>query len=176
LATDLGDLDGDGDLDWILASFNGDWRLFVNIGQGMFQFQQEFPAPDAASCSLMMDFDNDGDLDLALIDELEDVVILMQQQGPIVPEFVRGDCNQDDMMDIADSIFELNYLFVPNGPEPGCDDACDMNDDGTLDIADGVYLITHLFSMGSPPPDPFPGCGFDPTDDFSDCTDFPACP
>ncbi|MEE8143279.1 MAG: FG-GAP-like repeat-containing protein, partial [Planctomycetota bacterium] len=137
LATDLGDLDGDGDLDWILASFNGDWRLFTNDGQGVFQFLQEFPAPDAASCSLMMDFDNDGDLDLALIDELEDVVILMQQQGPIVPEFVRGDCNQDDMVDIADSIFTFNYLFVQGSREPGCDDACDMNDDGDVDIADG---------------------------------------
>lgn len=77
LATDLGDLDGDGDLDWTISSFSGDWFLFRN-DSGNFAFQQEFLAPEAASCSLMMDFDNDGDLDLALIDELEDEVILMR--------------------------------------------------------------------------------------------------
>ena len=81
IATDLGDLDGDGDLDWIVASFVGDWRLFVNDGAGGFTFDREFPATQAASCSLMVDMDADGDLDLALIDELEDEVILHHQLG-----------------------------------------------------------------------------------------------
>jgi FG-GAP-like repeat/Bacterial Ig-like domain len=81
IATDLGDLDGDGDLDWILASFSGDWRLFLNDGAGAFVFDREFPATQAASCSLMVDMDADGDLDLALIDELADEVILVHN-GP----------------------------------------------------------------------------------------------
>ncbi|MEM7356044.1 MAG: FG-GAP-like repeat-containing protein [Acidobacteriota bacterium] len=78
LATDLGDLDGDGDLDWIVASFGGDWTLFTNDGDGTFTFDREFAAPAAASCSLMMDIDNDGDLDLALIDELADELIVLE--------------------------------------------------------------------------------------------------
>ncbi|MEE9296533.1 MAG: VCBS repeat-containing protein [Phycisphaerae bacterium] len=87
LATDLGDLDGDGDLDWVTSSFGGDWLLFVNNGSGNFTPADEFLSPVAASCALMLDFDNDGDLDLALIDELADVVILMQNSGatPLVP-------------------------------------------------------------------------------------------
>jgi hypothetical protein len=84
IATDLGDLDGDGDLDWIIASFSGDWRLFLNDGSGVFTFDREFPATDAASCSLMVDMDGDGDLDLALIDELEDEVILLHNAGSTV--------------------------------------------------------------------------------------------
>jgi hypothetical protein len=84
LATDLGDLDGDGDLDWITASFGGDWRLFLNDGAGGFTFDREFPATQAASCSLMIDMDRDGDLDLALIDELEDEVILLHNAGSTV--------------------------------------------------------------------------------------------
>ena len=84
LATDLGDLDGDGDLDWIVASFNGDWSLFLNDGAGGYTFDREFPAPIAASCSLMVDMDNDGDLDLALIDELADEVILQHNLGEAI--------------------------------------------------------------------------------------------
>ena len=75
LATDLADLDGDGDLDWMVASFGGDWTLFRNDAAG-FVFAGEFAAPEAASCSLAMDLDGDGDLDLALIDELADQVLL----------------------------------------------------------------------------------------------------
>jgi hypothetical protein len=78
LSTDLGDIDGDGDLDWLISSFSGDWQLFLNDGSGSFALDQTFPAPQSASCAQMLDFDNDGDLDLALIDELEDVVILMK--------------------------------------------------------------------------------------------------
>lgn len=78
LATDLGDLDGDGDLDWICASFSGDWSLFINDGAGQFTFLREFEATSAASCSVMFDADNDGDLDLGLIDELDDTVQILR--------------------------------------------------------------------------------------------------
>ena len=65
LAADLGDLDGDGDLDWLTSSYQGHWRLNLNDGDGSFTFFQSFPPTAAASCSLPLDFDNDGDLDLA---------------------------------------------------------------------------------------------------------------
>jgi len=81
LATDLGDLDGDGDLDWINSSFSGDWSLHVNDGSGRFLFHREFAATSAASCSTMFDADNDGDLDLALIDELDDTVQILRHVG-----------------------------------------------------------------------------------------------
>ena len=82
LATDLADLDGDGDLDWITSSYAGDWRIYLNNGAGAFAFHREFDAPDAASCSVALDFDRDGDLDLALIDEETDVVLLMRNSEP----------------------------------------------------------------------------------------------
>ncbi len=81
LATDLGDLDGDGDLDWITSSFNGDWVVLENDGSGNYSYSMELQAPDAASCSLMADFDNDGDLDLALVDELDNLVIIKRNDG-----------------------------------------------------------------------------------------------
>lgn len=83
LSSDLGDLDGDGDLDWVTSSYQGDWRVFTNNGDGTFTFSREFNAPTAASCALLFDFDNDRDLDIALIDELDDVVILMKNSGTL---------------------------------------------------------------------------------------------
>lgn len=86
LATDLGDIDGDGDLDWVTSSFSGDWQLFLNDAQASFHLALEFPATAAASCALMLDIDNDGDLDLALIDEIADEVQLVRENSvpPVV--------------------------------------------------------------------------------------------
>ncbi|MBL4661704.1 MAG: VCBS repeat-containing protein [Alcanivoracaceae bacterium] len=87
LASDLGDLDGDGDLDWVTSSFSGDWMLFKNNGSGGFDFDQKFDAPIAASCALLFDIDNDLDLDMVLIDEQADVIFIMSNQGASLATF-----------------------------------------------------------------------------------------
>jgi len=87
LSSDLGDLDGDGDLDWVTSSFDGDWSLFLNQGDGTFMLDREFSAPMAASCALLGDFDNDFDLDLALVDEQADLFITMSNDGADIPPF-----------------------------------------------------------------------------------------
>lgn len=301
IATDVGDIDGDGDLDWVSSSFSGDWRLLTNDGTGFFTFNQEFPSPQAASCALLLDIDNDQDLDLALIDELADVIVIYRQgtgSGPAndlcanaipvasgVPvagsttpassdgtsscgttdgardvwysytaatsgsvtfstcndanfdtvlavydgcggveigclddspqcsgattslvlsltagstywirvtgwngdagdfvltvtgdpvEFVRGNCNQDTGVDIADAIALLGQLFS-GLPATTCPDACDVNDDGNLDISDPVSLLGFLFSSGVIAA-PHPGCGTDTTADLLSCSTFSGCP
>ncbi|MCP4202639.1 MAG: hypothetical protein GY769_11975 [bacterium] len=92
LATDLADLDGDGDLDWVTSSFFGNWMMWENDGGGAFSLDRSFPAPQAASCSLPMDLDNDGVLDLVLIDELEDEIVLMKNRAVLfADDFESGD-------------------------------------------------------------------------------------
>jgi len=147
LATDLGDLDGDGDLDWIISSFSGDWWLYRNDGGGTFGFLREFDAPLAASCCLLPDIDNDGDLDLALVDELADVVILMQNSGAAS---VPGDFDGDGDVDLSDFlVFQQCFGGSNNPPAPTCPPGvdADLDGDGDVDLAD--FLIFQQNFTGS---------------------------
>lgn len=76
--------------------------------------------------------------------------------------FVRGDCNADGAVTIADVIYTAYSLHVPGSPLPPCAAACDANDDGVRDISDAIFVWNALFLSG-PVPSPYPGCGFDPT-------------
>ncbi len=85
------------------------------------------------------------------------------------PGFRRGNTNNDSAVDLADSLFVVNYLFS-GGPQPTCMDAADTNDDGALDISDTIFLLNYLFISGPIPPSPGPqSCGIDTTDDNLDC-------
>ncbi len=90
------------------------------------------------------------------------------------PEFIRGDANTDGMLDIADGIFLLSYLFV-NGPNPPCDDAADANDDGRIDLGDPIRILGYFFRGEDPIPAPHPHCGIDPTADQLGCEVYTAC-
>src|SRR5690606_23052862 len=54
VAIDVGDLDGDGDLDAIISEVFGDWLIYKNNGNGVFSFNQTVDAPLGASCALML--------------------------------------------------------------------------------------------------------------------------
>jgi hypothetical protein len=88
--------------------------------------------------------------------------------------FTRGDINDDSVINIADAVAALSYLF--SGGPATCLDAVDTNDDGNANVADGVFLLSFLFSGGSAPPAPSPGCGADPTTDPLDCASYSSCP
>ncbi|MGE3166676.1 MAG: hypothetical protein AB7O52_17375 [Planctomycetota bacterium] len=72
--------------------------------------------------------------------------------------YLRGDCNNDAVYDIADGVFLLNALFQ-GGLLPSCVEACDSNGEGVVDSSDAVYTFTYQFAGGPPPPMPFPDCG-----------------
>ena len=77
-----------------------------------------------------------------------------------VPTFVRGDANHDNIANIADGIFIVNYLFL-NQASPACELAADVNADLLIDISDIVYLLFWQFNSGPQPPFPYPTCGND---------------
>jgi hypothetical protein len=79
------------------------------------------------------------------------------------PRFLRGDCNADGDVNIADPIALLGYLFA-DAAEPICLEACNGNDDGDLNIADPIAILGYLFgSTGQNLPPPSTECGTDPT-------------
>ena len=68
--------------------------------------------------------------------------------------FIRGDTNQDVLIDLGDVVTILNYLFI-NEPGPECLARMDVQDDNAIDIGDGIYLLNFLFTAGAAPPEPF---------------------
>ncbi len=108
LAIDLGDLDGDGDLDMIASNFSGNWRLWENDGIGNFINAQDYPSSTAASCAVFHDRDNDGDLDMTGIDEIDDLLILFENRPTAI-----GNHQEDPGL----SDFELSQNY-PNPFNP----------------------------------------------------------
>ena len=82
--------------------------------------------------------------------------------------FIRGDVNNDGVVNNADVSYLFNYLYQ-SGPEPCEWSAADVNDDGTVDHSDPVYLNNYLFQGGPAPFDPFPTAGHDCTIGDSIC-------
>jgi hypothetical protein len=66
-----------------------------------------------------------------------------------------GDANSDDIIDISDMVYIINYVFMMGSPAP--EPACrgDASGDDVIDVTDAVYLMNYTFGSGSPPP---PGC------------------
>lgn len=87
--------------------------------------------------------------------------------------FVRGDANQDGVVDISDGSFILNYLFR-GGSAPGCADPADANDDGVIDISDASHIYGFQLLGTAQMPAPYPNPGYDPTsNDPASCGDRP---
>lgn len=82
--------------------------------------------------------------------------------GLEVDEFVRGDFNDDYVVNIADASHILGFLFLGTG-DPPCPSAADADDDGKIRINDASYVLNFLFLGGPDPSSPFPQIGLDPT-------------
>ncbi|SVD02239.1 uncharacterized protein METZ01_LOCUS355093, partial [marine metagenome] len=93
--------------------------------------------------------------------------------NPHDASFIRGDVNEDKVIDISDSVAVISYLFLGEA-RPYCMDSADANDDGNVDISDTLRILSHLFNGGGALPQPFPSPGFDSTVDnlFCDETAF----
>lgn len=64
-----------------------------------------------------------------------------------------GDANKDGVVDLADAVYLLNYVFRGGDP-PDPLELGDVNNDGIVDLEDIVYLLNYLFKGGPSPCEP----------------------
>ena len=89
--------------------------------------------------------------------------------------FIRGDANDDSMVNLTDAIFILSHLFM-GGQGPACLAAADSTGNRSLDLSDSVFLLNFLFNGGDAPPAPFPECGpYEARDDDLPCESAGSC-
>ncbi len=81
--------------------------------------------------------------------------------------FLRGDTTADGIVDIADAVWALGYLFA--GQEIACIESADIDDSDTVDLSDPILLLGFLFTAGPPPAYPWPLPGGDLIADELDC-------
>lgn len=94
----------------------------------------------------------------------------LQAPGPCAPQstFIRGDSNGDGLIDVADAVHILLWIFSPLVAD-SCSDARDVNDNGDITVSDAIALLSHLFQGSEAPPTPYPTAGADPTKDVLGC-------
>ena len=91
----------------------------------------------------------------------EDTIEIFLETEPS-RRFIRGDCNMDGVIDIADPVRNLFHQF--GGIPVSCEDALDTDDSWVLNLADVVALLDYLFQGTQAPAAPHPAPDFDPTE------------
>ncbi len=65
-------------------------------------------------------------------------------------EYLCGDVNGDDLTNILDVTFLINFLYF-DGPEPQPYEAGDINSNGVINILDVTHIIAYIYRDGSAP-------------------------
>lgn len=159
----------------------------LKFGSFSFQVDPGVPCFSCLSVQFCDGINGNGTVSLSnrvIIDGNSVIPAALPEGFVCVPEhalFVRGDANDDGLVNVADIVFDLIYLFA-NGPTPDCEDAADFDDDGLITITDPVFMTYYVFLGGLAPPSPYPACGLEPVpdDDGFDCflptASCPDCP
>lgn len=68
------------------------------------------------------------------------------------PEYLCGDANSDESVDVSDAVYIINFAFA-GGTPPDPIESGDANCDGSVDVSDAVYIINYSFAGGNQPCD-----------------------
>jgi len=68
------------------------------------------------------------------------------------PQYICGDANCDEDVNVSDAVHIINYIFAGGGP-PIPYEAGDTNCDGIVNVSDGVWIINYVFAGGNNPCD-----------------------
>jgi hypothetical protein len=68
----------------------------------------------------------------------------------VLPPYISGDANGDGVINVADVVYLVNFLYRGGDP-PVPMGAGDANCDDIVNVADIVYLVNYLYRGGDPP-------------------------
>jgi Peptidase family M1 domain/Peptidase M1 N-terminal domain/Dockerin type I domain len=68
------------------------------------------------------------------------------------PEYICGDANSDESVNVSDAVWIVNYVFIGGDP-PDPMEAGEANCDGNVNISDAVWIINYVFLDGNDPCD-----------------------
>lgn len=157
---DFGDVDGDGDLDVIVAnnklmSEGRQNRLLINAGSGVFSDETVSGMPVVSNISTGVKFgdvDGDGDLDAIVVNYGQQNRLLIGKYdpkgGPPDPQGLKGDVNGDGGIDILDVLAAVNHIL---SLIPLTEDSllrADCNGDGQINILDALSIVNVILGLG----------------------------
>ena len=101
-------------------------------------------------------------------------VALIAEAGP--SPFLRGDVNFSGVINVADAVTVISFLFLTpaSSPVDDCPIAADVNGDEIVDVADPIGILAYLFAGGPAPVAPWPLCT--PFTATLNCSTTDACP
>ncbi len=70
----------------------------------------------------------------------------------ILPQYLCGDANSTDDINVSDAVYIVNFIFVQGAP-PDPMEAADVNCDGDVNVSDAVWIINSIFTGGNLPCD-----------------------
>jgi hypothetical protein len=68
-------------------------------------------------------------------------------------EYICGDANGDESVNISDAVYIINYVFIGGSPTPNPLESAEVNCDGSVNVSDAVYIINYVFIGGNEPCD-----------------------
>jgi len=126
-------------------------------------YQEDYDGDSVGdSCDLCTDYDNDGygdpgfPMNTCAVDNCPSVYNPDQADSDFDGigdscEFLCGDINGDEVINIFDITYLITYLYLEGPPPIPSVDAGDVNNDAEVNIFDITHLISYLYLSGPPP-------------------------
>lgn len=165
--------------------FNNGTEIFSAVSNGnVVHFSVETVVTAGDHIDFAIDADGAGNLELFGIDSVDDgfdetaFTATIRRLPGSGPPFIRGDADQNGVLQIGDPVQSAFYLFLGLSTVlPNCLDSADSDNNGAIQLTDALRVLGYLFLGGPPPASPFPDCGTDPDDgDDLGCLSYEGCP
>ncbi len=68
-------------------------------------------------------------------------------------DYVCGDATSDELVNISDAVYIINFIFVGGSPAPDPFASADANCDGLVNVSDAVWIVNFIFNSDNDPCD-----------------------